>query len=312
MSDQVSDGVFENVIVQPKEEPKEPEESTEEQETEAQDKQSPEGEETGGEEEAEEAQEEPGDGSGEDDAGDKGDPEPYDIQETDVLQINGEKYPAAELLKALKDKATWTKENTEKAQKLADEKKALKEATILARSQKAIADALSEDKELFEKVEKHLSDAGKNDVLERVKKAMEGDLEKAYNPWEEEIGDLQKKIENYEVREKYSEARSKFAKDYGLSEADVSKVEDAILQHYEDTGENIALGHMYLLMKDKGQIGNDQTQKTQSTGKRKPNLPPKVKRKPTGAPSPKEKKRPSTAGEYDVPDAAFDKVLSGD
>lgn len=186
--------------------------------------------------------------------GETEEPDPYDIKADDVISVDGKTYTAKELIANHENKENWSKTNTTEAQKISSDREALKNTVVVSNARKEALDILAEDPTLIDMVVSQLEKAGKTDAVEKFKAALAVDDSNVVNPYLEEVTALQEKDTKRELVAQYIETKNNFQDEYKLTKEIVDKVETACAAHMQKTDQHITLEHMYLRMKEKGEI----------------------------------------------------------
>jgi len=161
--------------------------------------------------------------------------------EEPVFTLDEEEYTKEQLLDAIKDSTNrkeWQAKNTQKAQDVSNDRKAIEPLVQLINRVKGNDD--------FRNV---LGDAIEDELGEDARKefdnAMEFDAEKSINPHKEELDKVKTELEAIRAEKAIEEAKAELKTAYKLKKAEVNQVYEHALDVYEQTGRILTLEEAY-------------------------------------------------------------------
>jgi hypothetical protein len=196
-----------------------------------------------------------------------------------TITVEGDEYPEEEILNALEDsknRKEWQRSNTEKAQNVADSRKAIEP---LLGFRKRMEDN-SEFRELIEEsVGEMLGDEAKSEF----KSLMNYDESNTPSPFKDELTDVQNKLAEAEGRLAMIDLKAQVKRDFKLTNKQTDEVIQYAADTYEKTGRIVTPEESYkILQYDKLQKEAEKVKKEPEVkAKKKPN-PPKTAKKNRG------------------------------
>lgn len=175
---------------------------------------------------------------------DPGEEEPVDSNEPVKITLGDEAYTEAELsdaVEALRNKKEWSKSNTEKAQGVADQRKAVEPILQFAekvRSKPEFAELLKEA------VEEEFGDDGIN-LFDSM---MSTDKDSLVNPFKDELDQVTAELNEVKAKASLDQAKVDLKNQFKLKKAEVEEVVDFAVKILEDTGRLITLEESYKVM----------------------------------------------------------------
>jgi len=161
--------------------------------------------------------------------------------EEPVFTLDEEEYTKEQLLDAIKDSTNrkeWQTKNTQKAQEVSNDRKAIEPLVQL------ISRVKGNDE--FKNV---LGDAIEDELGEEARKefdnAMEFDAEKSINPYKDELDKVRTELEGIRAEKAIEEAKAELKSQYKLKKAEVNQVYEHALDVYEQTGRILTLEEAY-------------------------------------------------------------------
>ena len=180
------------------------------------------------------------------------------------------------------NKTKWQKSNTQSAQELASNQKAIQPFLDFVEKVKG-------DNEKLAPVLEYVKDEYGEEVEQLFKDSMTIDKDKVNNPFKEELNKVVAEKQELEAKVKFDELVSDFAKESGLKGKKLDEVVEFTTSHFEETGRLLSFDEGHKILKA------DQIAKEV---KKKPTPPTKV-RKSQGAKAIETKQNPSKPGNYE-------------
>jgi len=198
---------------------------------------------------------------------------------------DGSEYTEDDIVSWKKDaenKQNWSKSNTEKAQEVADQRKAVEPFVQLISS-------LNKSEEftdtLFEAIEDELG----KDAGQLFKESLKMDNKDLPNPWEAELADAKDQLVRMESERALDKSMTDLQAQFNISEVDAQRVLDHAIKTHEETGRLLTLEESYKVMN---------FDRVKPEPKKKPSVPVNVK-KNVGIKA-DVKKRPASYDEIDI------------
>ena len=135
----------------------------------------------------------------------------------------------------------WSKSNTEKAQEIADQRRAIEPFVQLAQKIKESED-FSET--LMEAIEDELGE----EAGQLFKQSLQADNKDLPNPWEAELKEAQDKVAQMEAQNVLDQSLAELQKQYSLKDDEVQSVLDFAIEKHEKDGRLLTLEEAYKVM----------------------------------------------------------------
>jgi len=201
---------------------------------------------------------------------------------------DGSKYSKSDIESWKKDsdnRHEWNKSNTEKAQRIADQRRAIEPMVQLISK-------LKESEDFSEAIIEAVEDELGKDVGQLLKQTLEGDTDGIPNPLADELKEANDKLAQMEAQRALDASMAELKSTYELSDEDAQSVLDFAIDKHEKDGRLLTLEEAYKVM------NFDKQKPKEETPKKKPSIPVSVK-KDVGVKSDVAKK-PQTYDDVDI------------
>lgn len=181
---------------------------------------------------------------------------------------DGSKYSKSDIEGWKKDsdnRHDWNKSNTEKAQTVADQRRAIEPMVQLIAK-------LKESEEFSETIIEAVEDELGKDVGQLLKQSLEGDIDGIPNPLADELKEANDKLAQMEAQRALDASMAELKSTYELSDEDAQKVLDFAIEKHEKDGRLLTLDEAYKVM------NFDQPKPKEEKPKKKPSIPVSVKK----------------------------------
>ena len=181
------------------------------------------------------------------------------------------------------NKKKWQQSNTQSAQELASNQKAIQPFLDFAEKVKG-------DDEKLAPVLEYVKEEYGDEVEQLFKDSIAMDTEKINNPYKEELDKVVAQKEELEARIKFDEMVSEFSEKSGLKGKKLDEVVDWTTSHFEENGRLLSFEEAHKILK---------ADKMESDLKKKKPSPPTKVKKSQGAKAIETKQDPSKPSSYD-------------
>lgn len=202
---------------------------------------------------------------------------------------DGSRYTESDIESWKKDadnRHSWNKSNTEKAQEIADQRRAVEPLVQLVSK-------LKESDDFIETMQEAIEDELGKEAGQLFTQSLQMDNKDLPNPWESELKEAQDKVAQMEAQQVLDQSMANLKSEYSLKDEQVQQVLDYAIEKHEKDGRLLTLEEAYKVM------NFDKPKAEEVQPKAKPSVPVNVQ-KSVGVKSDKQNKLTS----YDDIDVA--------
>ena len=157
---------------------------------------------------------------------------------------DGSRYTVADIESWKKDadnRHSWNKSNTEKAQEIADQRRALEPLVQLVSK-------LKESDDFIETMQEAIEDELGKEAGQLFTQSLQMDNKDLPNPWESELQEAQDKVAQMEAQQVLDQSMANLKSEYSLKDEQVQEVLDYAIERHEKDGRLLTLEEAYKVM----------------------------------------------------------------
>ena len=180
---------------------------------------------------------------------------------------DGSRYTQSDIESWKKDadnRHEWNKSNTEKAQEVADQRRAVEPLVQLV-------EKIKESEDLYDTLMEAIEDELGKEAGQLFKQSLQMDNKDLPNPWESELKEAQEQVAQMEAQQVLDQSMAELKSTYSLNDKQVQEVLDHAIQTHEKDGRLLTLEEAYKVM-------NFDKPKEEVKAKPKPSVPVNVQK----------------------------------
>ena len=153
-----------------------------------------------------------------------------DIEDDARIEVDGKPVLYKELVAKYKNDKEWQKANTTKAQEIADQRKSLDRDILAVSSIKGLVNLVKENPAVISSLKEFFS--GNQEALVAIDKALTADPSTLATPYEQQINELQGKLQLIEAEKAFKTQENDCKTKYQLTDTQIKEVSNIIIDEY--------------------------------------------------------------------------------
>ena len=154
-----------------------------------------------------------------------------DIEDDARIEVDGEPVLYKELVAKYKNDKEWQKANTTKAQEIADQRKGLDRDILAVSSIKGLVNLVKENPAVISSLKEFFS--GNQEALTAIDKAITADPSTLASPYEQQINELQGKLQLIEAEKLFRGRENDIKTKYQLTDTQTEEVSNIIIDEFK-------------------------------------------------------------------------------